>query len=106
MLECNEWGANFDHRPPGPATLHVAGMCMIPGGGTAELVRTEPQGIVATDLLLDLRVRMPYGEMVEPGVATRVAFEEQTEMEYTTVTISSKIVVIGEGVSIDVQHAQ
>ncbi|CAN5901428.1 hypothetical protein BH24CHL4_BH24CHL4_26530 [soil metagenome] len=105
MLECKEWGASYDHRPPGPATLIVAGMCMVPGGATTELVRAEPQGIVRSDLMLVLNVNVPYGEAVEPGVATRVAFEEETETDYSTVTISSKVITTGKDTTIAVQHA-
>jgi hypothetical protein len=87
--ECSEWDAWHDHMPGGPATLIVSGVCKFPDDRyKVVLRRREPQGINPKDLLLELIVteRRGWTEPVEESTL-EVRYEEQTDLEYETVTI-------------------
>jgi hypothetical protein len=85
--ECFDWHAFHDHQPPGPPRLTVFGTCQFPRSGyTAELRRAEPQGINPADLILDLVVEEPEaGAHVITELEVR--YQEETDVEYETVTI-------------------
>jgi hypothetical protein len=87
--ECGEWEAWRNREPPGPVILHVTGECKFPDDRyQADLRRHEPQGINPKDLLLELIVTEKRG-WTEPVEETtlEVRYEEQTDLEYETVTI-------------------
>lgn len=93
---CFTWSAVHDRQPPG-ATLHVRGTCRFPTTGfTVELRRHEPQGINPRDLLLD---RIVYEPDIGGDAITdvEVRYDEETTLEYDTVTI------LADGPSIPVQ---
>jgi len=96
--ECSGWKAWHDHEPPGPETLKVTGECKFPTPGyKVELRRHEPQGTYPENLLLERIVKEPEGQ---PRVITTelVRYEEETDVEYVTVTILS------DGVTVLVDH--
>lgn len=77
-------------RPPGPRLLVVEGGCTLTSSGyEVSLVRHEPQGTVAEDLLLDLVVKAPGpDEVVIPVLTTYpVRYEEESEVWFETVTV-------------------
>lgn len=77
-------------RLPGPRLLVVAGGCTLASSGYGvSLVRHEPQGTVAQDLLLDLVVAEPGpDEVVLPVLTTyTVRYEEESEVWFDTVTV-------------------
>ena len=77
-------------RLPGPRLLVVEGGCTLGSSGyEVSLVRHEPQGTVAEDLLLDLVVKAPGpGDVVLPVLTTYpVRYEEQSQIWFGTVTI-------------------
>jgi hypothetical protein len=86
--ECGEFEAWHDRMPGKPPTLHVTGEVTFPTGGyTAMLQKHEPQGINPQDLLLDLVVTEPTGQ-VPPVVTTEpVEYVEETDFDYTTASV-------------------
>lgn len=98
---CRGWYASHDHMPPGPATLRVTGTCTFPSTGyTVELRPHEPQGINPGDLLLDKIVTPPDGIVGPAFTDVEVRYEEETDVEYDTVTI------LPDGPSIEVEEVQ
>jgi hypothetical protein len=88
-------------RLPGPRLLVVEGGCTFDSSGyEVSLVRHEPQGTVAEDLLLDLVVNPPGSdEIVLPVVSTYpVSYEEESRVWFDTVTI------LPDGPSVRVDH--
>lgn len=86
--ECRDWNAVHDQEPPGPFKLVVTGTCAMPTPGYAvELRPRAPQGINPKDLLLDKIVTAPSG--IQPRVLTDVdvRYEDETDVDYDTVTI-------------------
>ncbi len=68
--------------------MYVAGECMAPTPGyTCELLRAEPQGINPRELLLELVMTPPAGEVSEVLTPCSVRYEEKTSSEYDTVSI-------------------
>ena len=93
---CRDWKAR-----QGPGVLVVDGWCTFPTSGyEAELRRAEPQGANPADLLLERVVtrRQGYQPPVIRGV--EMHYEEQTDVEYETVTI------VPDGLTIDVEDAR
>ena len=85
---CTNWSAVHDKEPPGPAKLVVTGSCTFPTAGyEVELVRAEPQGINPKDLLLNKIVHAPQGPVAQTVTEVEVRYEEQTDVDYDTVTI-------------------
>ena len=77
-------------RPPAPRLLVVEGGCTFPSSGyEVDLVRHEPQGTVAEDLLLDLAVEGPGpDDIVLPVVTTYpVRYEDASDVWFDTVTV-------------------
>jgi hypothetical protein len=98
---CGGWEAWHDREPPGPAVLHVQGQCRFPTTGySVELKRREPQGINPRDLLLERVVHEPTGPVTQVLTTVDVAYQEETEGPYDTVTI------VTDGVTIPVQEVQ
>ena len=90
MLNCRDWNAWHDHMPgPGSTpTLHVTGTYEFATAGySAEPRKHEPQGFNPKDLLLDLVVHEPYGD-ISAEILTDVpaSYSEETSMEYDTVS--------------------
>ena len=85
---CGEWSAWLDREPPGQPVLRVTGVCTFPtAGSTVELRRREPQGINPRDLLLDRVVTSPEGDSAQVETRIEVAYAEETEAGFDTVTI-------------------
>lgn len=85
---CRNWKAWHDHQPPGPWTLHVTGECEMPTPGyELRLEPAEPQGINPKDLILILVVTEPTGIQQEVLTWTPVHWEQDTDVEYETVSI-------------------
>ena len=83
--------------PPGPATLRVTGKCTFGTTGyRVELRRVEPNPWHSNGLLLELIVEEPPpGSIVGPGFTTLEArYEEETDVEYESVTILSDRVTV------------
>ena len=92
------WAAVHDHLPPGPPTLRVHGKCTFPSAGyVVELRRREPPGADPRDLLLEKVVREPAGPVTEAVTVVKVNYDEETDVEYDTVTI------LPEGIAVPVR---
>ena len=84
----DDWAAVHDHLPPGPPTLRVHGKCTFPTAGyVVELRRHEPPGADPQELLLEKVVREPAGPLAEAVTVVPVNYDEETDVEYETVTI-------------------
>lgn len=87
-LSCQDFTAHHDRMPGSPAKLIVEGSCTVPSGGyTLELVRHEPQGFNHTDLLLLVVATAPEGPATGAQETIRVRYEEETDVDYATVSI-------------------
>jgi hypothetical protein len=85
---CRDWKGWLDQMPPGRPTLHVTGHCEFPTGGyTVRLERHEPQGFNPRDLLLDLLITEPTEAGSQAVTQLDVAYQEDTEVEFDSVTI-------------------
>jgi len=92
------WAAVHDHLPPGPPTLRVHGKCTFPSAGyVVELRRREPPGADPRNLLLEKVVREPTDPVTEAVTVVKVNYDEETDVEYDTVTI------LPEGIAIPVR---
>ncbi len=92
------WAAVHDYLPPGPPTLRVHGKCTFPSAGyVVELRRHEPPGMDPRDLLLEKVVREPAGPVAEAVTVVPVNYDEETDVEYDTVTI------LPEGIAVAVR---
>ena len=88
MGDWDGWAAVHDHLPPGAPTLRVHGKCTFPTAGyVVELRRHEPPGADPRDLLLEKVVRAPAGPLAEAVTVVPVNYDEETDVEYDTVTI-------------------
>jgi len=104
----HDFSALHRHEPRGHATLRVTGICTVSvADSKVELRRAEPQGINPTDLLLERVIvsRRPAVGSEAPGklplgVDVPVRYEEQTDVEYRTVTI------LPDGPTLKVLHAR
>jgi hypothetical protein len=84
--------AFLDRQPPGPATLHVTGVCRFPTAGfTVELRRRVPQGFHPRDLLLDKIVTAPSAAAAEVITELEVRYSEETDAGFDTVSIQPDI---------------
>jgi hypothetical protein len=87
-VPCRDWTAVRRHEPPDPSVLTVRGTCVFPTPGySVELLRHEPQGINASDLLLDRIVHAPSGLSVQVVTEVEATYTEVTDVDYQTVTI-------------------
>ena len=94
-VDWDGWAAVHDHLPPGPPTLRVHGKCTFPSAGhVVELRRHEPPGTDPRDLLLDKVVREPAGPVAEAVTVVPVSYDEETDVEYETVTILPDGIVV------------
>ena len=94
--KCRDWRA-FQ----GPGVIVVDGWCTFPKSGyKVEMRKAEPQGINPKDLLLERVVTEPEGYQPAIVRAFEIHWEEQTDIEYSTVTI------IPDGPTIDVVDAR
>jgi len=90
--DCRDFTAFVDRQPPGPATLHVTGVCRFPTAGfTVELRRRVPQGFNPRDLLLDKVVTAPSEAAAEVITEVEVRYSEETVDGFDTVSISPDI---------------
>ena len=90
MPNCRDWYAWHDHMPgPGSTpTLHVTGTCTFNTAGYSAELRRIRQGINPKDLLLELVVHEPSGDVAaEVLTDVPVSYIEETSMEYDTVSI-------------------
>lgn len=93
--DCGGWEAWHDRQPPGPPVLHVRGQCLYSTTGySVELKRREPQGINPRDLLLERVVHEPTGPVPQVLTTVDVAYQEETEGPYDTVTIVTDSVTV------------
>ena len=85
MSNCRDWGAWHDHMPgPGSTpTLRVTGTREVATAGySAEPREHEPQGITPKDLLLDLVLHEPYGDVSAEVLAdVPASYSEETSIE-------------------------
>ena len=92
--KCRDWKAFL-----GPGVVVVDGWCTFPTGGwQMELRKAEPQGVNPEDLILERVVTHPPEGVYQPPVVRgmEIHWEEQTDVEYRTVTI------VPDGPTIDV----
>ena len=88
MPNCRDWNAWIDRMPPGKPTLHVTSVCEFPTPGyTVELRPAEPQGINPADLLLEMHVTEPYGQVPQVVTTVEVRYEQDDSPDYDTVSI-------------------
>lgn len=79
--------------------LMVRGWCTFPNSGwSMELRHAEPQGTTPGDLLLERVVALQEGYHADVLKAIEVEYDEQTDVEYDTVTI------LPDGPTIEVQR--
>jgi hypothetical protein len=84
-----------------PARLRVEGTCVMPTPGyRLSLRRADPQGINPNILILELQVEAPTGIVTQVLTPTPVAYEEETDQHFTSVTIEP------DGVSVEVKELQ
>ena len=94
------WHASHDHMPGANRELRVTGIVHANTGGYGfKLCRKEPQGINPRDLLLDLEVSEPAGDVPQVLTDYPVEYSETTDTEHDTVT------VVGV-TSIEVEHPE
>jgi hypothetical protein len=88
----DSWKATMNKMPPGPNVLHVRGQVTVPNPGVeAFLSRKEPQGIVATILLLDLVLVQKPGEWPQVIVTKLATYQEEgSDLPYKTVEIHAE----------------
>lgn len=85
---CSGWKAWHDLQPPGPATLHVTGMCQFPTSGySVELRPAKPQGINKDIYLMDKIVHKPEGPSADVITNVKVHYSEKTNTKYTEIHI-------------------
>lgn len=87
-----DWYAAHDHMPPGPATLRVTGKCRFRTTGyRVELRRSDLQETNPwpRNLLLELIVKAPTGHVGQGFTTLDARYEEETDVEYETVTFLS-----------------
>jgi hypothetical protein len=92
-----DWYAAHDHMPPGPATLRVTGRCRFRTTGfRVELRRSDLQETNPWpgNLLLELKVEEPTGPVGQGFTTVDARYEEETDVEYETVTILSDSVTV------------
>jgi hypothetical protein len=87
QAECRNWVAWRNLEPPGPAQLVVTAECTVPSGYTVSLMRHEPPGTNPRDLLLDQVVHAPADPPAAGQTQVAARYEEETDVEYDTVTI-------------------
>jgi hypothetical protein len=82
-----EWLATQDFRTT-PPTLRVKGNPLMPTPGyILRLLKADPQGIVAENLLLNLEKEPPSEPVPDVLTPTRVEYSEQGDQEYNSVKI-------------------
>jgi hypothetical protein len=86
-VNCGNWEAYHDQRPPPPYTLIVTGQCDVPQGKTVELKRQVSPDSTAMILVLDVVVSGPAVPDGTPSSLQDVRYEEETDIEYEAVTI-------------------
>lgn len=83
--KCKDWRAQ---QPSGAGKIMVRGWCTFPSPAwSMELQRKEPQGTNPADLLLERVPAFDEDYKASGHVAIEVAYEEQTETAFDTVTI-------------------
>lgn len=86
-ISCSNWKVWHDRMPGSEPTVHVVGICMVPGGYSVKLERAEPQGFNPSILLLNSIVEEPIGLASQDIREEEVRYTEKTRMSYTQVTI-------------------
>jgi hypothetical protein len=100
----SEWEAWINEEPPGQPIIHVHGSCVVTMGGHARLVKSNPQGINAAYLVLDLVVdgARPIHEGPNPVTTVPVRYDEVAQANYEWVRISDDREP--DGVVVPVKH--
>ena len=86
--QCTGWNAWYNIQPPGPKTLHVAGVCTLQIGYTAKLVPRVPPGINPQIYIFDLVITAP-----KPPKKSTIAhlvdvhYAEKTDTKYASADI-------------------
>ena len=84
----DKWEAIHDLMPPTPARLRVNGVLQMPTPGyQLTLKRAVPQGFNPQILMLELETQKPTGNQLQVITPTEVSFEEETDFDYSHVTI-------------------
>jgi hypothetical protein len=86
---CADWNAWIDLMPGVDPTLHVTASCEMPTTGfEVSLTRHEPQGENRRDLLLDLEIKEPTGNVSEVITKVPAEYTEGVEgADFDTVSI-------------------
>ncbi|MCG8440684.1 MAG: hypothetical protein MI723_02640 [Caulobacterales bacterium] len=89
LLAHGPWNAWVSKLPPEPDGLFVAGWLVLPHPGhAAALVKSEPQGVTSTNLLLDLIIEPLPGPWTQVETLRAVSYaEEPYTGGYNTATI-------------------
>jgi hypothetical protein len=86
--QCTGWNAWYNIQPPGPKTLHVAGVCTLKIGYTAKLVPRVPQGINPQIYIFDLVITAPKPPKKSNIVhLVDVHFAKKTDRKYESADI-------------------
>ena len=86
--QCAGWNAWYNIQPPGPKTLHVAGVCTLKIGSKAKLVPHVPQGINPQIYILDLIITPPKTPHNSNIVLPKeVHYTEKTDTRYESADI-------------------
>jgi hypothetical protein len=94
--KCRDWKAGYIK-----GVLMVRGWCTFPSSGwSIELRHAEPQGSNPKDLLLERTVALQEGYQPPVVRAIEVEYDEQTDVEYDTVTI------LPDGPTIEVERPE
>lgn len=87
-LQCAGWNAWYNIQPPGPKTLHVAGVCTLKIGYTAKLVPHVPPGFNPQIYILDLVITAPKTPRQSNAVIfVPVHYTERTNTQYESADI-------------------
>jgi hypothetical protein len=86
--QCTGWNSWYNVQPPGPKTLHVAGICSLRIGDIVKLVPRVPPGINPQIYIFDLVIKGPEtpktSNILHP---VPVHYTEKTERKYESVDI-------------------
>ena len=84
-----DWYAWLNRMPPGPASLHVTGIAIMPTPGyDVSLVEATPQGINPKDLILDLVISKKPGRWPQHVAQIPVRFDRSpAQVDYESVLV-------------------
>lgn len=86
--QCTGWSAWYNIQPPGPKTLHVAGICTLKIGYAAKLVPRIPPGFNPQIYILDLIITPPKTPRSSNAVVLMpLHYTERTNTQYESADI-------------------